>query len=83
MVAKPDYAIYRGSGPDFGQRYCPTFGQGHDIYIADNANTNTESYTDFGQFNSYAVPSGVQDQYTILAGSNKFSPDDWEVFFLG
>jgi len=77
MVKKPTYAIYRNSGQG------PTFGHGNDIYIANNANSNTNSYTDFGQFNDYSVPSGVQDQFTILAGTRYFSPDEVEVFYLG
>ncbi|XP_078382281.1 uncharacterized protein LOC144664960 [Oculina patagonica] len=74
MVKKPQYAIYRNSG------YGPTFGGGHDIYIADNANSNTKSYTAFGSH--YSVPSGVQSSSTILAGTKYFTPDDWEVFYL-
>ena len=75
MVTKPKYAIYRYSG--FG----PTFGAGFDIYIANNANSNTNSYTNFGV--SFSVPSEVQDKHTILAGTYKFTPDEVEVFFLG
>ena len=74
MVAKPELATYRD--PSYG----PTFGYGWDIYISDNANTNQNSYADFGQHGTYTVPSGVKDQYTILAGTRNFSPDDWEVF---
>ena len=77
MVARPSVAIYRYSG------YGPTFGDGHDIRIYNNANSNTGSYTDFGQHNAYSVPSGVQDQYTILAGTRNFTPDEVEVFHLG
>ena len=69
------YAIYKSL--DFG----PTFGAGFDMYIARNANSNTNSYSTFGY--SYSVPSGVQDRKTILAGTNKFTPDDVEVFYLG
>ena len=75
MVTYPSYAIYRTSS------YGPTFGVGHDIHIANNANSNTNSYTDFGH--SYPVPSGVQDRRTILAGTLKFTPDEVEVFYLG
>ena len=75
MVTNPSYATYRRSG--FG----PTFGGGYDIYIANNANSNTNSYTNFGH--SYSVPSGVQDKTTILAGTYKFTPDEVEVFYLG
>ena len=77
MVANPSVAIDRYSG------YGPTFGNGHDIHISNNANSNTWSYTDFGQYNAYSVPSGVQDQYTILAGTRHFIPDEVEVFHLG
>lgn len=73
MVKRPSYAIYRGSS------YGPTFGAGNDIWIADNANSNTNSYTSFGD--SYSVPSGVKDRYTILAGTREFSPDEVEVFY--
>jgi len=77
MVTKPLYAIYKVSG------YGPTFGTGWDIYIANNANSNTNSYSDFGETNVYSVPSGVQDQYTILAGTRSFTPDEVEVLYLG
>ena len=77
MVKNPSRAINRGSS------YGPTFGDGSDIYISNNANSNTGSATDFGQYNSYSVPSGVQDQYTILAGTRRFTPDEVEVFYLG
>ncbi|XP_078382248.1 uncharacterized protein LOC144664922 [Oculina patagonica] len=75
MVKKPQNAIYRNSG------YGPTFGGGFDINIANNANSNTGSYTYFG--NSYSVPSGVQSGNTILAGTYSFTPDEVEVFYLG
>ena len=75
MVASPTRVIRHYSS------YGPTFGGGHDIHIANNANSNTNSYTDFG--NSYSVPSGVQDKTTILAGTYKFTPDEVEVFCLG
>ncbi|KAL9961767.1 hypothetical protein ACROYT_G030783 [Oculina patagonica] len=75
MVTSPSVAIR------FRTRYGPTFGGGHDIYISDNANSNTNSYANFGSY--YSVPSGVQDRTTILAGTNKFTPDEVEVFYLG
>ena len=77
MVTRPSYAIYRSSS------YGPTFGDGWDIYIANDANSNTNSYSDFGQYNTYSVPSGVQDPYKILAGTRNFTPDEVEVFYLG
>ena len=77
MVVRPSHSIYKN--PSYG----PTFGTGYDIYIANNANSNTYSYTDFGQYNDYSVPSRVQDKYTILAGTRYFTPDEVEVFYLG
>ena len=74
MCSESSYAIYRGSS------YGPTFGRGHDIHIADNANQNTNSYTNFGRY--YSLPNGVTDRYTILAGTYNFSPDEVEVFYL-
>ena len=74
MVKNPSQAIYMN--PSYG----PTFGGGHDIYIADNANDNGNSYAKFAS--SYNLPSGVNDQTTILAGSFRFTPDEVEVFYL-
>ena len=74
MVTNTSFAIYREPG------YGPTFGGGHDIYIADNANQNANSYTNFGS--SYSLPNEVADSYTILAGARYFSPDEVEVFYL-
>ena len=77
MVTRPSLAFYTESS------YGPTFGDGLDIYIANNANSNTISFSDFGEYNTYSVPSGVQDKYTILTGTNYFTPDEVEVFYLG
>ena len=74
MVKNPSYAIYRHSS------YGPIFGNGNDIYISNNANSNTNSFTNFGSY--YSVPSGVQDRRTILAGTYMFTPDEVEVFYL-
>ena len=75
MVTKASNAIEKSTS------HGATFGGGHDIVINDNANSNTNSYTNFGH--SYSVPSGVQDKKTILAGTYKFTPDEVEVFYLG
>ncbi|KAL9961628.1 hypothetical protein ACROYT_G030610 [Oculina patagonica] len=79
MVKNSQHAIYRHPGCG------PTFGGGHDIYIANNANSNTGSYTQFGNGNYYSVPSGVQNSYTILTGNRNqyFTPDEVEIFYLG
>ena len=75
MVKSPKHAIFRNGG------YGPTFGGGHDIYISNNANSNTGSYTNFYNI-YYHVPSRVQNKLTILAGSYTFTPDEVEVFYL-
>ena len=74
MVKNPSKAIYRKPG------YGPTFGGGQDIRIANSASSNNDSYARIGH--SYSVPSGVRDRQMILAGTCKFTPDDWEVFYL-
>ena len=74
MVKNPSRAFYKSS-------YCgPTFGAGHDIYIADNINGISHSVSTFGV--SYSVPSGVQNSHTILAGTQHFAPDEVEVFYM-
>ena len=71
-VRRPDEAIYRWSG--FG----PCFGSG--IFIANNANSNSLSYARLGR--SYPAPAAVQNPNTILDGTEDFSPDEVEVFYL-
>ena len=71
-VRSPGRAIYRWSW------YGPRFGV--DIYIANNANSNSFSYARLGWY--YPAPAAVQDRYTILAGTEYFSPDEVEVFYL-
>lgn len=68
-------AIYRDA------RYGPTFGDGWDLCIAPYANRYNDSYTKFGSY--YPAQSGVQGPFTVLVGTQYFSPDDWEVFYLG
>ena len=71
-VRWPDGAIYRASW------YGPVFGD--DIYIANNANSNSNSVARLGGY--YPAPAAVQDRHTILAGTYFFSPDEVEVFYL-
>ena len=74
MVKTGKNAIYKDS------THGPTFGSGRDIYIADNANSNNNSFTLPSDFET---PKGANEPNTILAGTQHFSPDDWEVFYLG
>ena len=68
------YAIYTY------HTYGPVFGGGHDLFIYNNAASNTYSYTNFNQ--NYQAPSGVSDTSTILAGTKNFQPSEIEVFYI-
>ena len=68
------YAIYTENS------YGPTFGNGHDIYISNDAASNTNSYTNFNAY--YQAPSGVSSTSTILAGTYQFQPSEVEVFHI-
>ena len=61
----------------------PSFGLGHDLHIANQAASNTRSFTNLG--NSYGAPSGhtyaSTFTRTFLAGSYHFQPDEVEVFY--
>ena len=71
-MRSPDRAIGRWS------LYGPLFGW--DIYIVNNANSNSLSVARLGRY--YPAPAAVQDPDTILAGTKRFSPDEVEVFYL-
>ena len=71
-VRRPSGAIYRWS------KFGPCFGD--DISIANYAYSNSRSYAGFVW--AYAAPAAVQNRYTILAGTYRFSPDEVEVFYL-
>ena len=71
-VRIPDRAIFRVS--DYGPRF------GYDIHIEDNANSHSYSFARLGRY--YRAPAAGQDRYIILAGTEDFSPDEVEVFYL-
>ena len=71
-------AIYRCS------HYGPTFGAGHDIFIANNAANTADSTSNLGV--TYILPPDGNSyessfQQSFLAGSNTFRPDEVEVFY--
>ena len=76
-VKRSDNAIYGNSG------YGPTFGGGHDIYIANSAGSNRNSYSNVGhtyvQLAGYRY--GSSDAKSVLAGSYNFQPHEVEVFY--
>ncbi len=54
----------------------PTFGGGHDMHVADNANSYSTSYTNIL---SYELPPG-QNAQTFLTGARNFQAAEIEVF---
>ena len=57
--------------------YGPTFGEGHDLHISSNANSNSDSYSKLND--TYECPPNVNPS-TLLAGSANFVVNELEVF---
>ena len=72
MVKEPSNAIYNH------MRMGPTFGKA-DIRMDTRAVVDSSS-SHLGT--SYFAPNEVKDNSTILAGANRFDPDELEVFYL-
>ena len=76
VYRKSQYALYHYSG------YGPVFGG--DLIISNNANSNTDSYTNFGD--TYQPPpgytTGAVNTKALLAGTLYFTPSEVEVFYL-
>jgi len=77
-ILNPNYAIY--ASPSYG----PTFGNGFDLFIANQSNNNTNSYSNLGS--SYQLPvgftSGTTAVQSFLAGSFNFQPFEIEVYSI-
>ena len=60
-----------------------SFGGGHDLHIADNANANKSSYSDLDD--TYQPPAGYQygteQTRSLFAGRYNFTPTEVEVFY--
>jgi hypothetical protein len=70
---------YRVGTAIYGKNnYGPTFGAGHDIYLANNSNSNSASYIYFPH--SYIDTTGQYEK--TFAGDKNFSTSDIEVFKL-
>lgn len=71
---------YKG-GSQFGaycqSTYGPTFGGGHDLYIADKCNTLNYSYSNLGT--SFVAPTGYIPN-CVLAGAYNFTVEEIEVY---
>lgn len=70
LVKHQEYAMYCDSSLG------PTFGGGHDLHMAENANTTTSCYSHLGY--SYECPLGQQE--TFLTGVRNFAVTNYEVF---
>ena len=63
--------------------YGPTFGGGHDLYIANNSNSTTASYSNLGKRYAFALLSyRSTEAKSFLAGSFQFQTSEIEVFQL-
>lgn len=78
-TVRPGNAIYSNVG------YGPTFGSGHDLYIANNAGKSRSSYSNLGY--AYKTPTKAPYSSTaaksMLAGSYNFLVSEYEVYYLG
>ena len=71
LVQNHQHAMYCGAS------HGPTFGSGHDIYVADGANGNTNSHTNLGH--TYQLPAG-QSAQTFFTGAHNFQAAEVEVY---
>lgn len=74
------YAVY--SNPN--HYYGPTFGKGHDIFISDNSNSSSNSFSNLGisyQNPNYTNNNDSRQAQSLLAGSYNFKTDEIEVFY--
>ena len=82
MPIKPSqkmYATFRAGN------YSATFGGGHDLFLADNANMCSSSYSNLGH--TYMIPpdqgtTGSEKAQQFLAGSYNFTPTEIEVYAI-
>ena len=78
MYRCSQHALYHRS--DYG----PTFGEGFDLHISNNASLNTNSYTNLGS--TYQLPPGytygAPNTKALLAGTYTFTPSEIEVFYF-
>ena len=69
---------YYGYATESRYSYGPTFGGGHDMFIADNAGRNTNSY-----FNCHSYRDPYCNSYLWVGSQygNNFRPDEVEVYY--
>eukprot|EP00588_Corethron_pennatum_P027358 CAMPEP_0194312080 /NCGR_PEP_ID=MMETSP0171-20130528/9001_1 /TAXON_ID=218684 /ORGANISM="Corethron pennatum, Strain L29A3" /LENGTH=601 /DNA_ID=CAMNT_0039066451 /DNA_START=172 /DNA_END=1977 /DNA_ORIENTATION=+ len=74
MRIQNNRAVYHDEDGEYG----PTFGDGHDLHIANDSNTNRHSYLRIGS--AYNYPPG---QTVFITGERNFRVDEIEVFSFG
>ena len=64
----------------YAATYGPTFGGGrqHDLHVANSANINNTSYTNFGH--TYQLPPGKSAAQTFFTGGRHFQADEVAVY---
>ena len=79
--ATPTKMPLKGTSNQYGiyckSVYGPSFGAGHDLYIASGANANSSSFSNLGD--TYQCPANANSSL-FLAGQKKFSVNEMEVF---
>jgi hypothetical protein len=72
-ISKPSLAIYCNT------TYGLTFGNGHDLYVADCCNQNAVSYTNLGS--AYVNDTGLKGEH-VFTGERHFTVKEIEVFSI-
>lgn len=72
-ILNPSFAIH--CGPSYG----PTFGNAHDLYVADCCNQNTNSYTNLGT--AYTNDTGINGK-EVFTGDYNFKVQEIEIFSM-
>ena len=79
--AEPTKLPLKGTSNQYGifcgSEYGPLFGAGHDLRVANGANTNSNSYSKLGS--TYQCPANA-DSSSFLAGQQYFRVSELEVF---
>ena len=74
-------AFYGNNSIQCNSSYGPTFGGGHDIYVSDQANSNSLSYSNLGYNYKHPLYSyNTNEAKSFLAGSYNFQVSEIEVY---
>ncbi|CAF1069178.1 unnamed protein product, partial [Brachionus calyciflorus] len=77
----PIYPGGEGQSINCNPSYGPTFGGGHDFYIASNSNSSNSSYSNLcHSYKHNAYTNGTTQAQSFLAGSYNFLTAEIEVY---